>query len=65
MKSQKKKNSKGNKSGDKMIIKLKPETINEIMKDEQKKEEKQKIIIFVSSTLIIALLSIIAPLITL
>ena len=46
MKSQKKKNSKGNKSGDKMIIKLKPETINEIMKDEQKKEEKRKIIIF-------------------
>ena len=29
-----------------MIIKLKPETINEIMKDEQKKEEKRKIIIF-------------------
>ena len=46
MKSQKKKNSKGNKSGDKMIIKLKPETINEIIKDELKKEKKERHMIF-------------------
>ena len=46
MKSQKNKKSKDYKSGEKMIIKVKEETINEILKGDQKKEEKPKILIF-------------------
>ena len=42
MKSQKKNKSKDNKSGEKMIIKVKEETINEILKDEKKKRKSQK-----------------------
>ena len=46
MKSQKKKSSEENKTGEKMIIKLKEETVNEIIKDELKKEKKERPLIF-------------------
>ena len=46
MKSHKKKSGKDNKSGDKMIIKLKEDIVNEIVKDELKKDPKPKILIF-------------------
>ena len=46
MKSQTKPDNKDNKQNEKMIIKLKEETVNEIIKDELKKEKKQKLIIF-------------------
>ena len=46
MKSQKKKSNEENKTGEKMIIKLKEETVNEIIKDELKKEKKERPVIF-------------------
>ena len=46
MKSQEKKNNEANKSGEKMIIKLKEDTVKEILKDEMKKEKNAKPLIF-------------------
>ena len=46
MKSHKKENSKDHKSEEKMIIKLKEDTVNEIVKDDFKKEQNPKILIF-------------------
>ena len=46
MKSQKNKNNEENKTGEKMIIKLKEEAVNEIIKDELKKEKKERPLIF-------------------
>ena len=46
MKSQEKKNNEANKSGEKMIIKLKEDTVKEILKDEMKKEKNAKTLIF-------------------
>ena len=46
MNSRKIKSNKENKSEEKMIIKLKEDTVNEIIKDEVKKEKKLKSLIF-------------------
>ena len=46
MKTQKVQKEKENKTGDKMIIRLKEETVNEIFKNENNKEKKAKLHIF-------------------
>ena len=44
MKTQNEQKEKENKTGDKMIIRLKEETVNEIFKNENNKEKKRSLI---------------------